>query len=131
MKLILLFLLITIYSFGQTTLINEQFSSTPPTGWLTTAPSGWGVNNYGVGNALSGAYCLRLANTQNNNGKYVYIPINVQTDYSYTITFWTKRICSLTINTNETTNQTTLLSSNNYSNINCNSNLMSPSSLTS
>lgn len=112
----------TIYSFGQTTLVNEQFSATAPTGWLSTTPSGWAVNNYGVGNARSGAYALRLSSASNGNGKYVYIPINVQTGYSYTITFWTKRICSLTINTNETANQTTLLSSDSYSNSNCNSN---------
>jgi len=112
----------TIYSFGQTTLINEQFSATAPSGWLTTTPSGWAISNYGVGNARSGAYALRLSSAQNNNGKYIYIPINVQDGYVYTITFWTKRICSLTINTNETANQTTLLSSDSYSNSNCNSN---------
>lgn len=112
----------TMYSFGQTTLVNEQFSATAPTGWLTTTPSGWAVNNYGVGNARSGAYALRLGSAQNNNGKYLYIPINVQDGYVYTITFWTKRVCSLTINTNETANQTTLLSTSSQTNSNCNSN---------
>ena len=123
MKTILLFLLLLpTWLFSQTTIVNEQFTSTPPTGWLTTTPSGWAVNNYGVGNARSGAYCLRLPNASNNNGKYLYIPITVQTSYSYTISFWTKRICSVTINTNETSNQTTLLQSNAYSNSSCNSN---------
>lgn len=112
----------TIYSFGQTTLVNEQFSATAPSGWLTTTPSGWAVNNYGVGNARSGAYALRLSSASSGNGKYVYIPINVQTGYSYTITFWTKRICSTTINTNETANQTTLLSTFTQTNSNCSSN---------
>jgi len=122
MKLILFFLLTTIYSLGQTTLINEQFSATAPAGWLTTTPSGWAINNYGVGNARSGAYALRLGSAQNNNGKYLYIPINVQDGYIYTITFWTKRVCSTTINTNETSNQTTLLSTLTQTNSNCNSN---------
>lgn len=123
MKTILIYLLLLpTLLFAQTTLINEQFSSTPPTGWLSTTPSGWATNNYGTGNARSGAYALRLSSASSGNGKYLYIPITVQTGYVYTITLWTKRICSLTINTNETANQTTLLQSNTYTNSNCNSN---------
>jgi hypothetical protein len=122
MKLFILFLFMTFYSMGQTYLVNEQFSSSTPVGWSTTTPSGWSINNYGVGNARSGAYALRLSSASSGNGKYVYIPINVQTGYSYTITFWTKRICSTTINTNETLNQTTLLSTFTQTNSNCNSN---------
>lgn len=122
MKLITLFLLMAFYSMGQTYLVNEQFSSSTPVGWSTTTPSGWSINNYGVGNARSGAYVLRLSSASSGNGKYVYIPINVQTGYSYLITFWTKRICSTTINTNETLNQTTLLSTFTQTNSNCNSN---------
>ena len=122
MKLLIIFLLTTIYSIGQTYIVNEQFSSSTPVGWSTTTPSGWSINNYGVGNARSGAYALRLSSASSGNGKYVYIPINVQTGYSYLITFWTKRICSTTINTNETLNQTTLLSTFTQTNSNCNSN---------
>jgi hypothetical protein len=122
MKLLIIFLLTTIYSIGQTYIVNEQFSSSTPVGWSTTTPSGWSINNYGVGNAHSGAYALRLSSASSGNGKYVYIPINVQTGYSYLITFWTKRICSTTINTNETLNQTTLLSTFTQTNSNCNSN---------
>jgi len=123
MKTILIYLLLLpTWLLSQTTIVNEQFSSTPPSGWLSTTPSGWATNNYGTGNARSGAYALRLSSASNNNGKYLYIPINVQTGYSYLITLWTKRICSLTINTNETSNQTTLLQSDSYSNSNCNSN---------
>ena len=122
MKLILIFLLLSFYSMSQTYIVNEQFSTSTPVGWSTTTPSGWATNNYGVGNARSGAYALRLSSASSGNGKYVYIPINVQTGYSYLITFWTKRICSTTINTNETLNQTTLLSTFTQTNSNCNSN---------
>jgi hypothetical protein len=122
MKLLIIFLLCVSFAFSQTVLVNEQVSATSPSTWLTTGPSGWAINNYGVGNARSGAYAIRLSSAANNNGKYLYIPITVQTGYSYTLTFWTKRICGVTINTNETTNQTTLLSSNPYSNSNCSSN---------
>lgn len=110
------------YSMGQTYLVNEQFSSSTPVGWSTTTPSGWSINNYGVGNARSGAYALRLSSASSGNGKYVYIPISVQDGYTYTITFWTKRICSTTINTNETSNQTTLLSTFTQTNSSCSSN---------
>lgn len=122
MKLVIFFLLLSFYSMGQTTIVNEQFASTPPTGWLSTTPSGWATNNYGASNARSGSYALRLSSASSGNGKYLYIPINVQNGYTYTITFWTKRICSTTINTNETANQTTLLSTFTQTNSNCNSN---------
>lgn len=122
MKLLIAFLIIAFCSFSQTTIVNEQVSATSPSTWSTTSPSGWAINNYGVGNARSGAYAIRLSSASNNNGKYLFIPITVQTGYSYSLTFWTKRICSTTINTNETLNQVTLLSSNTYSNANCASN---------
>lgn len=124
MKTILLTFLLFLptWLFSQTYIVDEQFSSTPPSGWLSTGPSGWATNNYGVGNARSGAYALRLSSASNGNTKYLYIPISVQTGYSYSISIWTKRICSLTFNTNETANQTTLLQSTSYSNSNCNSN---------
>lgn len=113
----------TFYSLGQTTtLINEQFSATAPSGWLTTTPNGWAINNYGVGNALSGAYALKLSNWNTNTPKYVYIPISVQANNHYSIKFYTKRICSVTINVNETANQTTLLQSNSFTNPTCSSN---------
>ena len=122
MKLFLLFLFTTFYSFGQTYLVNELFSSTTPVGWSTTTPSGWSVNNYGTGNALSGAYALKISSWNVSSPKYVYIPISVQTNHTYLITFYTKRICSVTINVNETLNQTTLLQNNSYTNSNCSSN---------
>ena len=117
-----IFVLTNIFAFTQTYLVNEQFTTTTPVGWSMTTPSGWAVNNYGALNARSGAYALKISSWSSASPKYIYIPISVQNGYTYTITFWTKRICSVTINVNETTNQTTLLQNNTYSNTNCSSN---------
>ena len=117
----LLFILLPFYCISQTYIVDEQFTSTMPTGWTTTT-GGWAPNNYGVGNARSGAYALRLSGAANGQTKYLYIPIAAKAGHTYTITFYTKRICSLTINVNETANQTTLLQSTSKSNSTCNSN---------
>lgn len=117
---ILLFFVSSILN-GQTTLVNQQFSSVAPTGWTSTS-SLWSFNyNYGT-NSRSGSYTARLSSAANGNTTYAYIPITFKSGYSYTISFYSKRICSLTINTNETANQTTLLSNQSLTNSNCNSN---------
>jgi len=106
---------------GQTTLVNQQFSSVAPTGWTSTS-SLWSFNfNYGT-NSFSGSYAARLSSAANGNTTYAYIPVTFKNGYTYTITFYSKRICSLTINTNETANQTTLLSNQSLTNSNCSSN---------
>ena len=120
--MLLIMMCIGLSSKSQTYIVNEQFSATTPTTWLVTVPSGWFINNYGTGNARSGAYALKISSWSSASPKYIYIPISVQDGYTYTITFWTKRICSVTINVNETTNQTTLLQNSTYSNTNCSSN---------
>lgn len=117
---ILLFFVSSILN-GQTTLVNQQFSSVAPSGWSSTS-SLWSFNNnYGT-NSRSGSYAARLSSAANGNTTYAYIPITFKSGYSYTISFYSKRICSLTINTNETANQTTLLSNQSYTNSSCNSN---------
>jgi hypothetical protein len=120
--MLLIMICIGLSSKSQTYIVNEQFSATSPTTWLTTTPSGWALNNYGSGNALSGTYALRLSGWNSSSPKYLYIPISVQEGYTYTISFWTKRICSVKINVNETTNQTTLLETDTYTNSSCSSN---------
>lgn len=120
--LLLIMLCTCLIAKSQTYIVNEQFSSTTPTTWLSNTPNGWSVNNYGTGNALSGAWALRISNWNASSPKYLYIPISVQDGYTYTITFWTKRICGVRINVNETSNQTTLLESSNYTNSSCSSN---------
>ena len=117
---ILLFFVSSILN-GQTTLVNQQFSSVAPSGWSSTS-SLWSFNyNYGT-NSRSGSYASRLSSAANGNTTYAYIPITFKSGYSYTISFYSKRICSLTINTNETANQTTLLSNQSFTNSSCNSN---------
>jgi len=119
--LTLILILQTTYFTAQSVLVNEEFSATNPTGWSTTA-SGWALNyNYGT-NSYSGSYCARLSSATNTNGKYIYIPISAKNGYTYTITFYTKRVCGLVINVNTATNQTNLLSTNSLSNSNCSSN---------
>lgn len=114
-------LLTPISLWGQTTLVNQQFSSVAPSGWSSTS-SLWSFNyNYGT-NSRSGSYTARLSSAANGNTTYAYIPISFKSGYSYTISFYSKRICSLTINTNETANQTTLLSNIMLSNSSCSSN---------
>jgi|694.fasta_scaffold38805_4 hypothetical protein len=119
----ILFLILFLPTFlsSQTVLIDEDF--TPPTssGWSTT-PSGWMLNNYGAANALSGNWALRLTSWSASSPKYAYFPVTVQPNKNYVITFWTKRICSLTVNVNETANQTTLIESNLSTNPDCSSN---------
>ena len=119
-----IFILLFFVSYilnGQTTLVNQQFSSVAPTGWSSTS-SLWSFNyNYGT-NSKSGSYTARLASGVTTGTAYIYIPITFKSGYSYNISFYSKRICSLTINTNETTNQTTLLSNTSLSNSGCNSN---------
>jgi hypothetical protein len=123
----LLFILLPFYCISQTYIVDEQFGSTMPTGWsspgsATPTLPGWVAYMYGVGNARSGAYSLRLSSASNTNSRYLYVPITVKAGHSYLISFYTKRACSLTININETANQTTLLESTTHSNSNCNSN---------
>ncbi len=121
LKILVIMLLTPILLWGQTTLINQQFSSVVPSGWSSTS-SLWSFNyNYGT-NSRSGSYTARLASGVTTGTAYIYIPITFKSGYRYNISFYSKRICSLTINTNETTNQTTLLSNTLMSNSVCSSN---------
>jgi len=112
-----------MYSFGQTTIVNEQFSATAPSGWSSTSNS-W-VLNYNAASTVnyqSPSYSARFPSASNGNSVYLYIPVNFKSDYTYTIVFYTKRACRVTINVNETANQTTLLQLTNSVNTSCNSN---------
>jgi hypothetical protein len=122
MKTILfLILFLPTLLLSQTTLVDEDFSPPTTSGWSST-PSGWMLNNYGSGNALSGTWALRLTSWSASSPKYVYFPVTVQSNKNYIITFWTKRVCSLTVNVNETANQTTLIQSYSSTNPDCSSN---------
>ncbi len=118
---IILLCMLQMNLYAQTVLVNQQFSATAPAGWSSTS-SLWSFNyNYGT-NSRSGSYAARLPSAATPSTSYVYIPITFKSGYTYTISFYSKRICSLTINTNETANQTTLLNTQSFSNTGCNSN---------
>jgi hypothetical protein len=129
MKTLLTFisLLLCVYGYSLTTLVSQHFSSVAPTGWSSTS-SVWVLNrnesatgNYrNVYDATT--YSSRFSSAADGNSIYLYIPINFKKDSVYTITFYTKRACSVVINTNELPNQTTLLTNQTFSNSSCNSN---------
>ena len=116
-----------INTYGQTYLVDQHFSSVSPTGWSSTS-SVWNFarNESATGNYRNvydaTTYSARFSSAANGNSIYLYVPINFVSDNSYTITFYTKRACSITVNTNELPNQTTLLTTNTQSISDCSSN---------
>lgn len=122
-----IFVLTSIVAFSQTYLVDQHFSNVAPTGWSSTS-NVWNFarNESATGNYRSvfdaTTYSARFSSAANGNSIYIYIPINFKKDSVYTITFYTKRVCSVEVNTNELPNQTTLLSNQSLSNSNCNSN---------
>lgn len=125
--LIVSYLFITLVSQSQTILIDEHFSNSSPSTWSSTS-NVWLFNNNGAptGNYRNvfdnTKYAARFPSAANGNSIYVYIPINFISDKVYTITFYTKRACSVVVNSNELPNQTTLLTTDTELNTNCNSN---------
>jgi hypothetical protein len=122
-----IFVLTSISTFSQTYLVNQHFSNVAPTGWSSTSNvwsftyNGSSTTNYrNVFDATT--YSARFSSAATGNSIYLYIPINFVSGNTYTITFYTKRVCSVTINTNELPNQTTLLSTETQTNSSCNSN---------
>jgi len=122
-----IFVLTSIFAFTQTYLVDQHFSAVAPTGWSSTSSvwsftyNGSSTTNY---RSLFDAtkYSARFSSAANGNSIYLYVPINFKKDSIYTITFYTKRACSVVINTNELANQTTLLTNETFSNLSCNSN---------
>jgi len=120
-------LIVLTSTCSATIIVDQHFSAVPPTGWSSTS-NVWAFNRNetATGNYRSvfdnTKYSARFSSAANGNSIYVYIPINFKTDSIYTITFYTKRVCSVEVNTNELPNQTTLLSNQSESNSNCNSN---------
>lgn len=127
MKILFLFLFFASNLFAQTYLVDQHFSNVAPTGWSSTS----NVWNFARNESATGnyrnvfdatTYSARFSSAANGNSIYIYIPINFVSGNTYTITFYTKRVCSVTINTNELPNQTSLLTTETQSNTNCNSN---------
>ena len=125
--LLVALLIVGSYASGATTLVDQHFSISTPTGWSSTS-SVWNFarNESATGNYRpvydATKYSSRFSSAANGNSIYVYIPINFKEDSVYTITFYTKRVCGVEVNTNELPNQTTLLSNQTATNANCSSN---------
>ena len=125
--LIVIMISLPIFSYGATYLVDQHFSNVAPTGWSSTS-NVWSFNRNeaSTGNYRSvfdnTKYSSRFSSAANGNSIYIYIPINFKKDSIYTITFYTKRVCSVEINTNELPNQTTLLSNELLTNPSCTSN---------
>lgn len=120
-------ILISLTGLSQTYLVDQHFSSVSPISWTSTS-NVWAFNRNesATGNYRSvfdaTKYSARFSSAANGNSIYIYIPINFKKDSIYTITFYTKRVCSVVINTNELPNQTTLLTNETFSNSSCSSN---------
>lgn len=127
MKILFIFLFLVSNLFSQTYLVDQHFSNVAPTGWTSTS-NVWNFvrNESATGNYRSvydgTKYSARFSSAANGNSIYIYIPINFVSGKTYTITFYTKRACSVDINTNELPNQTTLLTTETQTNASCNSN---------
>jgi hypothetical protein len=124
MKLIVI---LPVVVYGQTYLVDQHFSNVAPTGWSSTS----NVWNFARNESATGnyrnvfdatTYSARFSSAANGNSIYIYIPINFVNGNTYTITFYTKRVCSVVVNTNELPNQTTLLTTETQTNSNCSSN---------
>jgi hypothetical protein len=115
MKILFLFLFLASNLFAQTYLVDQHFSNVAPTGWTSTS-SVWAFtrNESATGHYRNvfdaTTYASRFSSAATGNSIYIYIPINFVTGNTYTITFYTKRVSGVVVNTNELANQTTLLS---------------------
>jgi hypothetical protein len=129
MKLILFLIIVCfpILSYGGTYLVDQHFSAVSPSGWSSTSGV-WTLNRNetATGNYRNvydnTKFSSRFSSAANGNSIYLYIPINFKKDSIYLIVFYTKRVCSIEVNTNELPNQTTLLSNQTATNSNCSSN---------
>lgn len=119
--------ILSMHTCNATTKVDQHFSAVAPIGWSSTS-SVWdfardasATGNYrNIFDAT--VYSARFSTAANGNSIYMYIPINFIKDSIYTITFYTKRVCGVEVNTNELPNQNTLLSNQTASNLTCSSN---------
>jgi hypothetical protein len=124
---LILALLVCIFTYSQTYLVDQHFSNVAPTGWSSTS----NVWNFARNESATGnyrnvfdatTYSARFSSAANGNSIFIYIPINFVSGNTYTITFYTKRACSVRVYTNELPNQTSLLTNDSSVNSSCNSN---------
>lgn len=90
---------------------SQEFSAVSPCEFSSTDDT-WDFAYAALAaNYTSASHAGRLSSASSGNGKYIYIETEVEIGYTYELSFQIKRAVSLTINTNETADQTTLLSS--------------------
>ena len=90
----------------------QNFSNVAPADFTSTTPNGWNFTNssiYNSGICVCGGYSAKLI--KNSSTKYIYIRLNVQKDYIYTLSVWSRNICKLDLAANETPDQVSLLNS--------------------
>lgn len=126
-----IFVLTGIVASSQTYLVNQHFSNISPSGWLSTGSPGspnWNFTYNGASTTNyrpdydATKYSARFSSAATGNNIYLYIPISFISGNTYTITFYTKRACSVRVYTNELPNQNTLLTKDSTTNSGCNSN---------
>ncbi len=115
--------LLSLSAYGQDVLVDQKFSAMSPAGWSSTS-STWIFNYNGTAttNYVSASWAARFPSASTGNSVYLYIPVTFQSGKIYTMSFYTKRACQITISANETANQTTLLDTETSINSGCSSN---------
>jgi hypothetical protein len=107
--------------------VSQHFSSVVPAGWLSTSNT-WILNYDGssTGNYNSTydatKYSARFPSASTGNNIYLYIPVTFTSGETYSVSFYTKRCCSISLLVNEDATQNTVLSNNTLTNTNCSSN---------
>ena len=115
----LLFTFLLLYSFIcncqiSTFPYSETFSNTVPVDFTSTTPNGWDFTNNT--NPRTGLYSAKII--KSGPAKFIYIKLDVISYNTYIISFWTKNVCKLKVNVNETEDQSSLLDNTIISNNN-------------
>ena len=130
MKKLIFIILLLVSNLAKSQLISQHFSSTVPSGWSSTTCSSctWILNYDGTYTSNyrsvydATKYSARLPSATTSGGIYLYIPVTFTDNNIYDITFYTKRVCNISVIVNETANQVTPLSTETINNASCNSN---------
>jgi hypothetical protein len=128
-KLYIKLIVVTLlnYNIAISQLVSQHFSSVVPAGWLSTSNT-WILNYDGsstenYNNTYDATkYSARFPSASTGNNIYLYIPVTFTSGETYSVSFYTKRCCSISLLVNEDATQNTVLSNNTLTNTNCSSN---------
>ncbi len=130
MKNILLILILLISLFGHSQInvlpYSQTFSNVAPSHFTTTAD--WSLTNNDK--ARTGSYSARLSPAINNNSNYLYIAVSVTANNTYVLSLWSLKACKIRLIANETSDQTSVLVSENNDVESCNGNAWKETKLT-